>query len=126
MTDHDRQAAWTDEGRAGPVGGGETVRALRARGTGRRRDSSMNREELIEEAERGNREREARDQRALFAAAERARLIEKAATAILDANDVHPDDPDGDHGYYAQTWQYAVQDAEAALGVFEQEGATRD
>ena len=80
----------------------------------------VNREELIEEAERGNREREARDHRALFAAAERNRLIEEAATAILNAADVHPDDPDGDHGYYAQTWKYAVQDAEAALAVFEQ------
>lgn len=49
----------------------------------------------------------------------RKQLIEEAAKAILDANDVQPDGPEGDHGYYAKTWQYAVLDAEAALAVFE-------
>jgi len=46
----------------------------------------------------------------------RDNLIEQAAKAILDKDGVTPD-TEGE--YWAQTWDYALRDAEAALTVFE-------
>lgn len=73
--------------------------------------------ELIEEAERGNREIQARDHRALFAAVERERLVSEAATAILASEGIEPQE---DGTYWGEnTWPNAVKDAATALAVFE-------